>query len=163
MRTPSEELSSLVGEVAREAVARRYTLATAESCTGGWIAKVFTDLPGSSVWFRGGIISYADAVKIELLGIPAELLAENGAVSQPVAEAMAEGGRRRLGADWAIATSGVAGPDGGTVDKPVGRVCVAWASANGVESEQWNLEGDREAIRMATVQHALVGLLRRVG
>jgi nicotinamide-nucleotide amidase len=162
MGSSDYELSALVAEAARALIARRATLATAESCTGGWIAKAATDRAGSSVWFRGGVIAYADAVKFELLSVPAELLGEYGAVSEPVVRAMAEGGLRRFGADWAIATSGVAGPDGGTPEKPVGTVWIAWASQAGTDSEKVFLGGDRDAIRSETVRLCLLGLLKRV-
>jgi nicotinamide-nucleotide amidase len=162
MGTPSHELSALVAETAHELIARRDTLATAESCTGGWIAKALTDPPGSSAWYRGGVIAYADAVKVELLEVRPELLAEYGAVSEEVVRTMAESSRRRFGADWAIATSGIAGPDGGTPDKPVGTVWVAWASQTGVDAECLCLDGDREGIRLETVRRALLGLLKRV-
>lgn len=138
-------------------------VATAESCTGGWIAKVLTDLPGSSDWFGYGIVSYSNAAKQELLGVPAALLIEHGAVSEPVVMAMAEGLIQRSDADLAVAVSGVAGPAGGTADKPVGLVWFAWAvmGANGllVKAEQQQFDGDREAVRRQSVATALQGLL----
>jgi nicotinamide-nucleotide amidase len=138
-------------------------VATAESCTGGWIAKVLTDLPGSSDWFGYGIVSYSNAAKQELLGVPAALLIEHGAVSEPVVMAMAEGLIQRSDADLAVAVSGVAGPGGGTADKPVGLVWFAWAvmGANGllVKAEQQQFGGDREAVRRQSVATALQGLL----
>jgi len=138
------------------------TVATAESCTGGWIAKVLTDLPGSSDWFGYGIVSYSNAAKQELLGVPASLLVEHGAVSEAVVTAMAEGVLRRSDADLAVAVSGIAGPAGGSADKPVGLVWFAWAviGAGGlkVKAERRQFEGDREAVRRQTVAVALDGL-----
>ena len=135
------------------------TLATAESCTGGWIAKALTDVPGSSGWFAAGIVSYSNAAKTELLGVPAALLAAHGAVSEPVVRAMAEGARLRTGADFAVAVSGVAGPDGGTAEKPVGTVWFAWASPEGLRTQRVCFAGDREAVRRASVRHALEGVV----
>ena len=138
------------------------TVATAESCTGGWIAKVLTDLPGSSDWFGYGIVSYSNAAKQELLGVPASLLVEHGAVSEAVVTAMAEGVLRRSDADLAVAVSGIAGPAGGSADKTVGLVWFAWAviGAGGliVKAERRQFEGDREAVRRQTVAVALDGL-----
>ena len=133
-------------------------LATAESCTGGWIAKALTDIPGSSVWFPGGIVAYANEAKVALLGVEAALLAEHGAVSREVVEAMALGAASRCGAELACAVSGIAGPGGGTAEKPVGRVWFAWAGPDGVTSEAQQFGGDREAVRRQTVSRALAGL-----
>lgn len=135
-------------------------LATAESCTGGWIAKCITDVPGSSAWFRAGIVVYANEVKIPLLGVPAPLLKHHGAVSREVAEAMAQGVRTTTGADLAVAVTGVAGPGGGTAEKPVGTVWLAWADAQGrLSSGLETFPGNREQVRRATVRRALKGLL----
>lgn len=140
------------------------TVATAESCTGGWIAKVLTDLPGSSEWFGYGMVSYSNAAKQELLGVPASMLVEHGAVSEAVVTAMAEGALRRSDADLAVAVSGIAGPAGGSADKPVGLVWFAWAviGAGGlmVKAERRQFDGDREAVRRQTVAVALDGLLQ---
>lgn len=142
------------------------TLVTAESCSGGWIAKQCTDLPGSSRWFAGGVVVYADALKTRLLGVSPALLARHGAVSEPVARAMALGVLESLGGDIAVAVTGIAGPAGGTAAKPVGTVCFAWAArgASGevdVQVATEVLAGDREAIRRGTVRRALEGLLGR--
>ena len=140
----------------------RRTVATAESCTGGWIAKVLTDLPGSSDWFGYGIVSYSNAAKQELLGVSASLLVEHGAVSEAVVTAMAEGVLRRSDADLAVAVSGIAGPAGGSAGKPVGLVWFAWAVIGDgglmVKAERRQFEGDRETVRRQTVAVALDGL-----
>jgi nicotinamide-nucleotide amidase len=167
MAAPSDaELQALAGTVARKLTAAGARLATAESCTGGWIAKACTDLPGSSRWFLGGAVAYADAAKGVLLGVPASVLAGHGAVSEPVVRAMAQGALERFGADYSIAVSGVAGPDGGTPDKPVGTVWFAWGcrgpgGESHVATRCEHLPGDRESVRRWTVQRALSGLLER--
>jgi PncC family amidohydrolase len=134
---------------------RGLTLATAESCTGGLIGARLTAVPGSSRYYRGGVVAYANEAKRDLLGVPEALLREHGAVSEPVARAMAEGVRARLGADLALATTGISGPDGGTPEKPVGLVWIAFASQNGVEAEQMIFPFDRERHRTLTTQTAL--------
>jgi nicotinamide-nucleotide amidase len=141
------------------------TLVTAESCTGGWIAKACTDVPGSSRWFLGGIVAYADSVKQAILGVDPEALAGLGAVSEPVVRAMATGALRAIeSATWAIAVSGVAGPDGGTPVKPVGTVWFALARRQPGEAavvQAWceRFAGDRETVRRLAVQCALQRLL----
>lgn len=149
------------GELTMEAVVgrmlaeRRLTLATAESCTGGLIGARLTAVPGSSRYYRGGVVAYANEAKRDLLGVPEALLSEHGAVSAPVVRAMAEGARARLGADLALATTGISGPDGGTAEKPVGLVWIAFASKDGVEAEQMVFPFDRERHRAITAQTAL--------
>jgi nicotinamide-nucleotide amidase len=145
------------------------TLATAESCTGGLVAERVTRVPGSSGWFAGGVVAYSNALKERLLGVPAELLAEHGAVSEPVARAMAEGARARLGADFGLAITGVAGPAGGTPDKPVGTVHLALAgpAADGggaaeAEHRRVRFPGDRTRVRALSAQLALELLRRRL-
>ena len=159
-----EQLGALVygdGDETLEAVVVRRlteggrTLATAESCTGGMIAELMTAVPGSSAVFRGGVVAYANEAKTALLGVPAELLAEHGAVSDPVVRAMAEGARVRFAADYAVATTGIAGPAGGTADKPVGLLYVAFASAEGTESRELFFAFDRERNRRLGAQVAL--------
>jgi nicotinamide-nucleotide amidase len=167
MTAPSDaDLQALTETVARKLLAAGSTLATAESCTGGWIAKACTDLPGSSRWFLGGVVAYADAAKTALLGVPGAVLAGHGAVSEPVVRAMAQGALERLEAEYSIAVSGVAGPDGGTPGKPVGTVWFAWArrgpgGSATVATHCEQLPGDRESVRRWTVQRALAGLLER--
>src|SRR5690606_2728004 len=155
-------LEALARRLGRALQVKGWRLATAESCTGGWVGKVMTDVAGSSQWYDGGVVSYANAAKERLLDVPAALLAEHGAVSEPVAAAMAEGVRGRLGTELAVAISGVAGPGGGTPDKPVGTVCFAWASAAGTETEQRHFPGNRDEVRRASAAYALEGLLARV-
>mgnify|MGYP000771986087 FL=1 len=134
--------------------------ATAESCTGGLIAKRITDVPGSSGVFEFGWVTYADRAKTEMLGVPAEVLEEHGAVSEPVVKAMAEGALERSGADVAVAVSGFAGPDGGTPEKPAGTVWFAWAFRNGgTVTEMMFYPRDRESFRQMVSQKALIGML----
>ena len=136
------------------------TIATAESCTGGWIAQVITDVPGSSSWFDRGFVTYSNAAKIEMLGVKPQTLEVYGAVSQETAIEMAFGALAHSHADRAIAVTGIAGPDGGTAEKPVGTVYIAWADNNGLTKALKNqFEGDRRQIRMQTVIAALEGCL----
>lgn len=136
----------------------------AESCTGGMIAAALTDVPGSSAIFDAGFVTYADAAKQSLLGVDAALLAEHGAVSEPVARAMAEGARDRAGADIAVAVSGIAGPGGGTADKPEGRVAFALAQAGETTCETVDFGAlGRDAVRRAARDHALGLILRALG
>lgn len=143
-------------------LARHWMLATAESCTGGLIAATCTDLAGSSAWFERGFVSYSNEAKTELLGVPAALIDQHGAVSEPVARAMAAGALQHSHAHVAVAVTGVAGPTGGSADKPVGTVWFAWATPAGVWSERQVFPGDRAAVRLATVAHALNVLRQRL-
>jgi nicotinamide-nucleotide amidase len=148
--------------VVERLVARGQTVALAESCTGGLIGKLLTDVPGASSALVGGVIAYANDVKERELDVDAGLIAEHGAVSEEVAGAMAIGARARLGADWALAVTGVAGPDGGTDDKPVGTVCFGLASAHGVETKRRLLLGTtRDMIRQLAAAVALRWLYSR--
>lgn len=131
------------------------TLAVAESCTGGGLGERITGLPGSSHVFLGGVIAYADSAKASQLDVPSEVLARHGAVSAEVAHAMAEGARSALGADWGLSITGVAGPDGGTVEKPVGLVYIGCAGREGTEVAKHSFRGDRERIRARAAAHAL--------
>jgi nicotinamide-nucleotide amidase len=142
--------------------ARGLMLATAESCTGGLIAGACTDLSGSSDWFERGFVSYSNAAKTELLGVPATLIEAHGAVSEPVARAMAEGAVARSRAQLSVAVTGVAGPTGGSAEKPVGTVWFGWSVAGHSHTEHMRFDGDRAAVRQATVRHALAGLLARL-
>lgn len=158
----SEPVARLVEQIAQALRTRGQMMVTAESCTGGLIASACTDLAGSSDWFERGLVSYSNRAKTELLGVPAELIARHGAVSGPVALAMAEGARRRSNVAWAVAVTGVAGPTGGSPDKPVGTVWFAWSTPSGSDAEHRLFPGDRAAVRAATVRHALDGLLQRL-
>jgi nicotinamide-nucleotide amidase len=156
----SPTFSRLLTELARALQARGWTLATAESCTGGWIAKCCTDLAGSSGWFERGFVTYSNAAKRELLGVDVNTLLTEGAVSEAVARQMAEGARCNAGADVSLSVTGIAGPDGGTADKPVGTVWFGWSVGPGnTTTELRRFEGDRDAVRRQTVGHALTRLL----
>jgi nicotinamide-nucleotide amidase len=152
-------LAALARSLGDALLARGWRSAAAESCTGGWVAKAMTDIPGSSRWFGTGFVTYANDAKTRELGVPESLLAAHGAVSEPVAAAMAAGVRQRAGADVAVAVSGIAGPGGGTAEKPVGTVWFAWAFPEGVRSECRVFSGDREDVRRQAVAHALEGLI----
>ena len=169
--TPSALMTDLVqAEVAILADALRargWRIATAESCTGGRIAGCCTDLAGSSDWFERGFVSYSNAAKTELLGVDAALIEAQGAVSEPVALAMAAGALLRSRADLAVAVTGVAGPGGGSAAKPVGTVWLAWAwrAVDGqicTLAQHQRFDGDRAAVRLATVACALQGLIDRL-
>jgi nicotinamide-nucleotide amidase len=158
---------ALVGQLADRLRVRGVMIATAESCTGGLIAGACTDLAGSSDWFERGIVSYSNAAKSELLDVPAAMIAAQGAVSEAVARAMAAGALARSRAQLTAAVTGVAGPGGGSVAKPVGTVWLAWAwrdAAGALISEALlqRFDGDRAAVRQATVACALRGLLDRI-
>lgn len=150
----------LPGPLADFLLKRGWMLATAESCTGGLIAATCTDLAGSSQWFERGFVTYSNAAKTELLGVDAALIARDGAVSESVVRAMAQGALSRSRAQVAVAVTGIAGPGGGSAAKPVGTVWLAWATPQGLHSEVQHFGGDRAAVRAATVQHALRTLLR---
>jgi nicotinamide-nucleotide amidase len=156
-------LLKLAREVGVWLAARDEKLATAESCTAGWIAKAVTDVAGSSEWFIAGLATYSDGAKTALLGVPAALLKSEGAVSKAVVEAMAQGALERTGADRAVAVSGIAGPAGGTEEKPIGMVWFAWARRDGDEiifkTRVERFQGDREGIRRQTVARALTGVM----
>lgn len=149
----------LVAELAARLQSQGLMLATAESCTGGMIAAACTDLAGSSAWFERGFVTYSNEAKTELLGVPAELISQHGAVSEPVARAMAAGALTHSRAQVAVAVTGVAGPSGGSASKPVGTVWFAWATPQGLYSQRQVFPGDRAAVRQAAVDHALRRLL----
>lgn len=155
----SEAIVTLAEALVAELIQAGLTVTTAESCTGGWIAKSLTDVSGSSAVFAFGIVSYSNDAKESMLGVNPATLESHGAVSKDVVEQMASGALVRSGADLAVAVSGIAGPDGGTVDKPVGTVWFAWASraasGHAVTTERRNFKGDRETIRSQSVVLAL--------
>ena len=146
------------GLVANLLLENGWFLSTAESCTGGLIAAACTDLAGSSAWFERGFVTYSNAAKTELLGVDASLITTHGAVSEPVARAMAAGALRHSHAQVSVAVTGVAGPSGGSADKPVGTVWFGFAFCSGVITEMCQFDGDRAAVRQAAVQHALTRL-----
>jgi len=174
---PAPDLGRIISELADHLLSQGRQLVTAESCTGGWIAKACTDRPGSSRWFRGGAVVYTDELKTAMLGVQPRTLAEAGAVSEATVREMAVGALERLGGDVAVAVSGIAGPDGGTPAKPVGTVWLAWAwtvsalqgvqdsagragsGAPTVRTARHQFEGDRNAVRRQAVVVALQGVL----
>lgn len=164
MNAEESEIHRLVSGVAAALEQRGWILAVAESCTGGWIAKCCTDLAGSSNWFERGFVTYSDRAKRELLGVDGEVLKTHGAVSREVAEQMALGALGHAPVNAALSVTGIAGPDGGSAEKPVGTVWFAWAVGTAaVDSERCRFDGDREAVRRQTVLHALRGLHSRLG
>ncbi len=155
-------VESIVGSLAEHLVARNEMLATAESCTGGWVAKVCTDLAGSSAWFDRGFVSYSNQAKQDMLGVSAATLESRGAVSEQVVAEMVNGVLAGSRAHWALAISGVAGPGGGSADKPVGTVWFAWGGPAGWRlTQQERFQGDRAAVRRQAVLKALEVLLTR--
>jgi nicotinamide-nucleotide amidase len=158
----SSDIRPLVTQISAELLRKQQKVCTAESCTGGLIAKSFTDLAGSSDWFDRGFVTYSNAAKSEMLGVPASLIEDYGAVSEAVASAMASGALRHSEADYAVAVTGVAGPGGGSAEKPVGTVWIALASAHQVETQCHHFGGDRGAVREATLRAGLETLLERL-
>ncbi len=156
-------LRVLAGRVAERLLAAGHALVVAESCTGGWVAKVCTDLAGSSRWFLGGAVAYSNELKAALLGVGAGTLAREGAVSQAVVREMAAGALERFGGDVAVAVSGIAGPDGGSPGKPVGTIWFAWAVRHAdqveIRAALEQFPGDRDAVRRLAVARALEGVL----
>ena len=150
-----QQLAAAVQALADTLLRRQWMLATAESCTGGMVAAACTDLAGSSGWFERGFVTYSNAAKTQMLGVDAQLIASHGAVSEPVARAMAEGALQHSGAQLALAITGVAGPGGGTDAKPVGMVWFAFAGPWGVHSAVQHFTGDRTAVRQAAASYAL--------
>ena len=159
------ELKRLAARVGRHLLKERRHVATAESCTGGWIAKALTDIAGSSDWFVEGFVTYSNESKIRQLGVPSTVLQKKGAVSEATVRAMAAGALRRSKAQVAVAVTGIAGPGGAVPGKPVGTVWLAWASRrNGavrVATALRRFRGDRETVRRKAVRAALLGLLQR--
>jgi nicotinamide-nucleotide amidase len=154
-----DELARRLGERLKRVGAR---LAAAESCTGGWAAQVVTSVPGSSAWFERGFVTYSNDAKSEMLGVRPETLAAHGAVSEETAREMARGALARSQASVALAITGVAGPGGGSADKPVGMVCFAWVSADRLHSETRRFSGDRKSVREQSVVRALEGILEHL-
>lgn len=158
------QLAALAARLGERLAAAGRMVAVAESCTGGWVAKAMTDVAGSSRWFDRGFVTYTNQAKQEMLGVRLDTLEQQGAVSGAVVEEMAAGALARSAASTSIAISGIAGPGGGSQDKPVGTVWFAWADREAeVCSECLIFDGDREAIRRQAVAHALEGLLDLAG
>lgn len=157
--TIANTVSTLVAALAERLQSKNWQMATAESCTGGLIAAACTELAGSSHWFERGFVTYSNAAKTDMLGVDAVLIERHGAVSEPVALAMALGALARSSAQAALAVTGVAGPGGGSAAKPVGTVWFGWATPTGVVTEMRRFDGDRAAVRRAAVRHALARLL----
>lgn len=152
-------LEVVLTQISAALLAQGQMLATAESCTGGLIAAACTDLAGSSQWFERGFVTYSNDAKAEMLGVHPGLMDEHGAVSEPVARAMAEGALTHSRAHVSLAVTGVAGPTGGSAEKPVGTVCLAWCVGGETHSEMQHFAGERAAVRAATVRVALQRLL----
>lgn len=158
-----QDLEALAGEAGRELKKHGLMLATAESCTGGWVAQMITSIAGSSEWFERGFVSYTNLAKREMLGVKTATLARYGAVSERTARAMAEGALTHSHAQVALAITGIAGPTGGTPEKPVGTVCFAWTGKKRkIHSVKHQFSGDRAAVRRQAVATALQGLLEFV-
>ena len=157
------ELEKLAQQLGAALLARGEWLTAAESCTGGWLAQSVTAIAGSSAWFERGFVTYSNAAKVDMLGVPETTLERHGAVSEATARAMAQGALAHSRADWSVAITGVAGPTGGTKEKPVGTVCFAWAAKEGgCEAQMVHFNGDRAAVREQSVRYALLGLLERL-
>lgn len=162
-RISQSDLEALAARLGEALVARGEWLATAESCTGGWVAQCVTAIAGSSTWFDRGFVTYSNAAKIDMLGVPDTTLERRGAVSEATARAMAQGALDKSRADWAVGITGIAGPTGGTPEKPVGMVCFAWAQKEGgCEAQTAHFTGDRESVRAQSVRQALAGLVERL-
>jgi len=159
------DLARLAARLGHKLLASCSQITTAESCSGGWIAKVLTDVPGSSRWFGEGFVTYSNEAKVRRLGVPRSILHTQGAVSEAVARAMARGAIKGAGASHSIAVTGIAGPEGGVAGKPVGTVWFCWGVMHGrrlrLEVERKHFRGDRELVRRKTVRWALAHLLRR--
>ena len=157
------ELLILAEHLGRELLNRGEWLVTAESCTGGWVAQTVTAISGRSTWFDRGFVSYSNAAKIDMLGVSEATLARHGAVSEATARAMAQGALKNSRGDWAVAITGIAGPTGGSDEKPVGTVCFAWAQRDGgCEALTCQFSGNRAEVREQAVRLALSGTLKRV-
>lgn len=154
-----ESLDALAERAGRALKSAGERLATAESCTGGWVAQSVTSISGSSDWFERGWVTYSNAAKRDELGVAEQTLERHGAVSEETAREMAAGALRRSGTGAALSVTGVAGPGGGSATKPVGTVCFAWARGSKIRSETRHFTGDRESVRRQSVVHALKGLL----
>lgn len=154
-----DSISQLAAQLGRQLQAAHAQVTTAESCTGGGIAEAITRIPGSSAWFEAGYVTYSNVQKTRQLGVCADFFSTVGAVSQEVVEAMVRGAQARSGARYAVAVSGVAGPDGGSPEKPVGTVWLAWGDGERLFSLRKQFAGNRDQVRRQTVEAALAGLI----
>jgi len=162
--TPVDQksLEALAAEVGALLLANGQKLATAESCTGGWVAQCLTAIAGSSAWFERGFVTYSNEAKHEMLSVEFATLNAHGAVSEATAAAMVTGALRQSRADWALSITGIAGPDGGSPGKPVGTVCFGWAGPDvSLEVDTRHFTGDRETIRRQSVEYAIRGIILR--
>jgi len=155
-----DEITQLATTLGQRLLQANAQVSTAESCTGGGIAEAITRIPGSSAWFEAGYVTYSNRQKTQQLDVPEALFGRVGAVSQEVVEAMARGAQTHSTATFSVAVSGVAGPDGGSVEKPVGTVWICWGAADRLIAERFQFSGDRDAVRRQTVKAALEGLIR---
>jgi nicotinamide-nucleotide amidase len=169
MNRENQELEKWATRAGERLLARKEMLATAESCTGGWVAQCLTSLAGASLWFERGFVVYSNAAKVQMLGVAEKMLTQYGAVSEPVASAMAQGAITHSPAQWSLAITGIAGPGGGSPEKPVGTVCFAWGHRGAcctedihVTARTCHFDGDRTSIRQQAVILALEGLLERL-
>lgn len=160
MVNESSTVLETIKQIGERLESKKEMLATAESCTGGWVGQVITSVPGTSHWYDRGFITYSNSAKREMLGVPTDVLARFGAVSEQTARAMAEGALQNSSARYALSITGIAGPQGGTPEKPVGYVCFAWAGLKrDTQIECIQLDGDRDVVRWQAVQHALEQML----
>ena len=160
MNIDDRPITALAARLGQALLTKDAQVSTAESCTGGGIAEAITRVAGSSAWFEAGFVTYSNAQKTRQLGVPEAHFARVGAVSREVVEAMVQGAQAQSGARYAVAVSGVAGPGGGSADKPVGTVWIAWGDGDTLFSRRFQFAGDRDAVRRQTVEAALRGLLR---
>jgi nicotinamide-nucleotide amidase len=158
--TAQQQLATAIGQTL---IRRQWQLSTAESCTGGLLAACCTDIAGASQWFHGGFVTYANAAKTQMLAVPPDVLNRHGAVSEATARAMAQGAQAHTGTQVAIATSGIAGPDGGSPDKPVGTVWIAWATPAMCHAQCFHFTGSRHDIRHAAVLASLQKMQQLLG
>lgn len=155
-----DDITQLAAILGQQLLKAKAQVSTAESCTGGGIAEAITRIPGSSAWFEAGYVTYSNRQKTQQLEVPEQLFSRVGAVSREVVEAMASGAQASSSALFSVAVSGVAGPDGGSAEKPVGTVWICWGAAQQLVAERFQFAGDRDAVRRQTVKAALEGLIR---
>ncbi|MES2208059.1 MAG: CinA family protein [Pseudomonadota bacterium] len=158
-----KNINTLARMIGRNLQAKHAMMATAESCTGGGIAYAITSIPGSSEWFDRSFVTYSNASKVDMLGVPSALIAENGAVSEEVAIAMVKGVLARSHSDFTVSVTGIAGPGGAVPGKPVGTIYFAWASAHNIYTKRMVFSGNRHAVRKQTIKYALQELLAFIG